>query len=268
MTTDRSRAAHVLALALLAVGCSAPPPKPPPAPPPASPAPPPAPAPTAAAPRPKLVVLLVVDQLPSWTFSRHVESFRGGFARLVREGVFWPRGEYPYAATITAIGHTALATGAEPHRTGIVGNSWWGRAEGRWIDATEDPAHLTVPPMPKDDGASAHARQVDAIGAGRRVLSMSYKERAAVLMAPSQGALAAWYEPEQRAFVQPRLPRSAPRVRRSHERTAAAWRPPSRPISSAATLTDKPAAMARPAAGTRDDNRRWSSASAQSVARS
>jgi hypothetical protein len=153
------------------------------------------------APRPKLVVLLVVDQLPSWTFSRHVDSFRGGFARLVREGVFWPRGEYPYAATITAIGHTALATGAEPHRTGIVGNSWWGRTEGRWIDATEDRAHLTVPSMPKDDGASAHARQVEAIGAGRRVLSMSYKERAAVLMAPSQGALAAWYEPEQRAFV-------------------------------------------------------------------
>jgi hypothetical protein len=149
----------------------------------------------------KLVVLVVVDQLPSWTFSRHLPAFRGGFARLVREGVFWPRAEYPYAATLTAIGHTALATGAEPRRSGIVGNQWWDRASERWVDTTEDAAHPTVPSHSKDDGASPRSRLVEAVGAGRRVLSISYKERAAVLMAPSQGAVVAWYEPKQQAFV-------------------------------------------------------------------
>lgn len=211
MSTHRSAVSHGFALAVafafLATGC-------PPSASLSSTAPPAPPLPRASgsatpsaasagptSPRPKLVVLLVVDQLPSWTFSRHLKSFRGGFARLVREGVFWPHGAYPYAATITAIGHTALATGAEPHRSGIVGNAWWDQAAGRWIDVTEDHAQLTIPSHANDDGASPHSRLVEAVGLGRNVLSVSYKERAAVLMAPSKGAVVAWYEPQQAAFV-------------------------------------------------------------------
>jgi predicted AlkP superfamily pyrophosphatase or phosphodiesterase len=193
-------------LSALSAGCPAGPEQPPAVTPaPTTPPPPPAssPPPSAArpSPKPRLVVLLVVDQMPSWTFSRQASAFRGGFARLIKEGVFWPRGAYPYAATITAIGHTALATGAEPHRSGVIGNTWWDRAAGRWVDSTEDPSCPSLPTHPNDDGASPHHRLVEAVGLGRRVLSVSYKERSAVLMAPSKGAVVAWYEPEQRAFV-------------------------------------------------------------------
>jgi hypothetical protein len=202
-TENVSHAAFLL-LGVVLAGCPAADPPPPaavaapplPPPPTTTVAPPPPPAP-----RQKLVVLLVVDQLPSWTFTRHASAFRGGFARLIKEGVYYPHAAYPYAATITAIGHTALATGAEPHRSGIVGNIWWDRAAGRWVDTTEDRQQLTIPSHTGDDGASPHWRLVEPVGAGKRVLSISYKERAAVLMAPSKGAVVAWYEPEQRAFV-------------------------------------------------------------------
>lgn len=157
--------------------------------------------PTAASARSKLVVLLVVDQLPSWTFERHVPFFHGGFARLAREGVFYSHAAYPYAATITAIGHTALVTGAEPHRSGIVGNTWWERGEGRWINSTDDRSMPTLPMQENDLGVSPQWRVAEAVGAGRRVLSLSTKARAAVLMAPSKGATVAWYDSQQSAFV-------------------------------------------------------------------
>lgn len=177
-----------LALPLLALGCSSPLAKR------QNPA---APSPSSS----KLVVLLVVDQLPAWTFERQLPYFRGGFARLAREGTFWTHAAYPYAATITAIGHTALATGAEPHRSGIVGNKWWERSERRWMESTEDRSSPTVPPLDEGFGVSPRWRMTEAVGAGRRVLSMSSKARAAVLMAPSKGAVVAWYEPRRRAFV-------------------------------------------------------------------
>ena len=179
-----------------------------------------APTPTAdagaeSASRPKhVVVLLVVDQLPSWTFSRQLPYFHAGFARLAREGVYFPHAAYPYAATVTAVGHTALATGAPPRVSGIVGNSWFDRDNARWVDPTEDPTHLTVPPFAgKDDGTSPHFQMVDAVGAGKRVVSLSYKERAAVLMGGKKtndsdndgdvdaNVLAVWYEPNEKAFV-------------------------------------------------------------------
>lgn len=160
----------------------------------------------------RVVVLLVVDQLPSWTFSRDRPAFHAGFARLLREGVYWPRAAYPYAPTVTAVGHTTLATGAPPRVSGIVENAWYDRAARRWIDPTEDAAHPTVPPLPgnaKDDGASPHFELADTAGVGDRVLSISFKERAAILMAgrraPSDprpdDVTAAWFEPRANAFV-------------------------------------------------------------------
>ena len=69
--------------------------------------------------RPKLVVLIVVDQLPTWTFERRKPLFTHGFTRLLREGVYWPSTEYPYANTYTAPGHAAIATGAPPRVSGV-----------------------------------------------------------------------------------------------------------------------------------------------------
>src|SRR5689334_960250 len=74
---------------------------------------------------PKLVVLIVVDQLPSWTFEKRKALLTHGFARLLADGVYWPRAEYPYAYTYTAPGHAALATGAPPSVTGVIGNTWY-----------------------------------------------------------------------------------------------------------------------------------------------
>ena len=74
--------------------------------------------------RPKLVVLLVIDQLPSWAFERDRPLFRGGFARLLRDGAY-ATGELTHANTFTASGHASIGTGAPPSVHGIVGNQWY-----------------------------------------------------------------------------------------------------------------------------------------------
>src|SRR5690242_20035970 len=74
---------------------------------------------------PKLVVLIVVDQLPSWAFEKQAPEFIGGFARLLRDGAYVKAAEVPYANTFTAPGHATIGTGAPPRVTGIVGNQWW-----------------------------------------------------------------------------------------------------------------------------------------------
>src|SRR5689334_5058054 len=75
--------------------------------------------------------MIVIDQYPSWAFSAQKHLFSGGIARLLREGAFVPEAELPYASTFTAPGHAAIGTGAPPRVSGIVGNYWFRRAEGR-----------------------------------------------------------------------------------------------------------------------------------------
>lgn len=71
---------------------------------------------------PRLVILAVVDQLPSWWFQTQHTSPSGGIARLMREAAYYREGVYPYAVTFTAAGHAALGTGAPPAVTGVSDN--------------------------------------------------------------------------------------------------------------------------------------------------
>src|SRR6187399_2993388 len=79
---------------------------------PASP-PPPAPAVVPVAPSsgtPRLVVSVVIDQLPSWALERYLTLLDadGAIRRAVAYGAYYPRARYDYAGTYTAPGHATL----------------------------------------------------------------------------------------------------------------------------------------------------------------
>lgn len=101
---------------------------------------PPVPAPPPPRPQPRLVVMIVVDQLPSWTFGPMAPSFTGGLRRLLDRGVYVPRVQLPYGTPFTAPGHATLATGAPPAVHGIIGNSWYRREAEAMVDADFDTA--------------------------------------------------------------------------------------------------------------------------------
>jgi len=158
---------------------------------------------------PKLVVLIVVDQLPTWVFERDKAQFTGGFARMLREGGYVPGAELPYANTFTAPGHAVIATGAPPAVNGIVGNSWYRRAEGKEREAEYDPeapvlavgaSHAGT--LSIEDNGSARALRVDGLadvlrattGGKARSVAISLKARGAVFVAGKHPDLAIWYE--------------------------------------------------------------------------
>lgn len=169
----------------------------------------PSPAPAAPA-KPRLVVLVVIDQWPSWVFEKQQQLFTGGIGRLVREGAVIMNGEIPYANTFTAPGHATLGTGVAPRAHGIVGNYWYRRGEGRARPAEYDPGApmFAVGPalgggeLDEDDGASGRALRSEGIAdVLRRATSgtahsvaIALKPRTACLMAGQRPDLAIWYE--------------------------------------------------------------------------
>ena len=165
---------------------------------------------------PRLVVLLVIDQLPSWSFIDRAPLFDRGLGRLLHEGAVYPRARYPYAATYTAPGHAALATGAPPSVSGIVANEWWDRADGAIVESVTDPGYpMLVVGGWRGELFGSRARQspwrlrVDGVadvlhaatdGAGKSV-GVSLKGRAAMFATGRHADLALWYDEGQRAFT-------------------------------------------------------------------
>src|SRR5213082_2254330 len=89
--------------------------------------------------RPKLVVVIVVDQMRGDYVDKFRGQWSGGLKRLVDEGAWFRNAAYPYAATETCVGHATISTGAFPATHGMVANAWWDRQDKNMVTCTEDP---------------------------------------------------------------------------------------------------------------------------------
>ena len=148
------------------------------------------------APRPKLLVLLVVDGLPQ----RQVMDYRDqlsadGFARFFKQGITYTNAHYGHAFTVTAAGHAAMLTGAYSHRSGIIGNTWRDAQTGAETYCTSDPGatYIGNPTKPLD-GTSPKNLRAEALGdvfkgtdARSKVIAVSGKDRGAILPAGKLG---------------------------------------------------------------------------------
>ncbi len=152
--------------------------------------------------RPRLVVLCVVDQLPSWVYAQaepHLAA-TGGFRRLARDGVTFPLCAFEHACTETGPGHATIGTGAPASAHGIVRNTWWSPTDGAKVYCVGDEAEA-LPDLPDGGGrgpgrlrAPTFAASLKAHIAGSKVVSVAWKDRAAILMAGADADVAAWIE--------------------------------------------------------------------------
>jgi predicted AlkP superfamily pyrophosphatase or phosphodiesterase len=157
-------------------------------------APKPVPTPTAAAPR--LVVVMVIDGLPAEQLQRYRGQFgQGGLRRLMEQGASFTNAHQAHGITVTAIGHTAVLSGAYPYRHGIIGNNWID-ANGRLVYCTEDARYRYIgEETTEHDGTSPALLRVDTLGdqlryaSGNRskVVAVSGKDRGAILLAGKTG---------------------------------------------------------------------------------
>ncbi len=78
--------------------------------------------------RPRLVLQITVDQLRGDLPHRYYPEFgEGGFRYLYERGVVYEAAFHRHANTETIVGHTTLATGADPSTHGMVSNVWLDR---------------------------------------------------------------------------------------------------------------------------------------------
>ena len=152
--------------------------------------------------RPKLVVLLVVDQMRGDYVDKFLGQWSGGLRRLVDEGAWFRDAAYPYAATETCVGHATISTGALPATHGIVANAWWDREAQKMVTCTADPGVKNVgyAGVSAKGGDSAWRMQVPAFAeelklqssGATRVVTFSLKARAAITMAGHKGDAVTW----------------------------------------------------------------------------
>ena len=171
----------------------------------------------------RLVVLLVIDQWPEWSFEHKLPAFHGGgFSRLLAEGE-WHVGYQPSAATLTAPGHALFGTGEPPSGTGILANEWWHRDLGKMLKAVQaDDGSVTAAwleaPALGDSIAAAHS--------GAKAVAVSLKDRASILPLGRHGT-AIWLDGATHAWTAfGALPAWLAEWNRSHPPIATApWTP-------------------------------------------
>jgi hypothetical protein len=159
---------------------------------------------------PRVVVAVIIDQLGSDTLLQSLGALdpRGVLARAVDSGVYFERSAYAYANTLTAPGHVAVHTGAPPQASGVEGNSAWDYARGP-VPVTNDPSRPVFGREPRNAGASptrlrvptvAHALRAATQGAAK-VISLSIKDRSAILSVGSAADLVLWYDAKLGGFT-------------------------------------------------------------------
>ena len=159
--------------------------------------------------RPRLVVGIVVDQMRYEYLTKYWDRYgEDGFKRLVNEGYNFANNHFNYFPTYTGPGHAAVYTGTTPSINGIVGNDWYSRELGRTLYVVEDStvsgvgAEGEVGQMsPKNLLSTTIADELKSANKHSKVVTVSIKDRGAVLAAGHVGDMAFWYDDQQGSFV-------------------------------------------------------------------
>ena len=168
---------------------------------------------------PALVVLITIDQFCADYLQRFGAQMTGGIARLMRGGAWFANAHHDHAITETAPGHATLLSGRFPRSTGIMMNS---------IGVDDDAAPLLANGY--GPGASPRRFQGTTLvdwmrkaNGKTRSLSVSMKDRGAILPNGKSPGEVYWYSPDGRFVTSSYFQKSLPTwVRDFNERQVAA----------------------------------------------
>ena len=149
--------------------------------------------------RPKLVVVISLDQFRFDYLTRFHPYFgQGGFNYLMKNGANFINAEYKHAFNMTGPGHAVILTGCYGSQNGIITNNWYDQQSHRNVYCVSDstvsivggigngrsPANLIAPTV--GDELRLHTGFIS------KVISVSNKDRAAILMGGKLANAAFW----------------------------------------------------------------------------
>jgi predicted AlkP superfamily pyrophosphatase or phosphodiesterase len=159
---------------------------------------------------PKLIVGIVVDQMRFDYTTRFYNNFgNDGLKRLLDEGTNFTFTHYNYVPTVTGPGHASIYTGTSPFYHGIINNTWFDKTEKREVYCTEDSTvHGTGTggnegkQSPKRLLSTTITDQLKIASSGKaKVISISIKDRGAILPGGQSADAAYWYEHSTGRFI-------------------------------------------------------------------
>ena len=194
-------------------------------------------APQRAAARPSLIVVIVVDMLPSGKLETLKPLLSGGFRRLLDAGRIHPACAHAHAVTLTAPGHATLLSGLLPRHHGVIMNEWYDITAHREVSSVEERRDAPA-------GAAGHDRSRNLIGEdladlvkrshqASKVYSVGGKDRSAILTAGHAPDGAFWYDEKTGEFT------GAPGVRAR----LSGWKPAAGIIPDAWSYPQRPEAL-------------------------
>jgi predicted AlkP superfamily pyrophosphatase or phosphodiesterase len=142
-----------------------------------------------AAEKPKLVVIISIDQFRYDYLARFGDHFgAGGFNLFLKQGANFVAAHQAHAITTTAPGHSVITSGAYPSVNGIISNNWFDVQTGKKVYCVEDTSVKVLGAekegrSPKNFFAMTLGDVLKLSNAGQsKVLSVSLKDRSAILM--------------------------------------------------------------------------------------
>jgi arylsulfatase A-like enzyme len=160
--------------------------------------------------RPRLIVVIVIDQFRGDYLERYRDDFTpGGFRTFLDRGANFANCNYDYANTRTAPGHATLFTGAYSNGHGIMDNEWWDPLKKRMVTSVEDESTRIVGLAAGAKGSSPHNLLAGALGdelklatqGKSKVFSIALKDRAAVLPGGHAADAAYWIDQQSGAWI-------------------------------------------------------------------
>jgi predicted AlkP superfamily pyrophosphatase or phosphodiesterase len=157
--------------------------------------------------RPRLVVVIAVDQMRGDFLTRFGDQYESGLRHLVERGAVFANAHVSHAGTLTAPGMATISTGAHPSRTGIVDNAWWNR-KSRSIEEAGHDGFTSVAGEPDHEGCSPAQIRREGLSAWLRgasptskVFSVALKDRSSVMLGGRHATAAYWMHPRLGRFV-------------------------------------------------------------------
>lgn len=157
---------------------------------------------------PKLVVLISIDQFRADYTERYAPYYLpaksagkiGGFRFLMETGARYLDAHHNHIPTATGPGHATLLTGSEPAVDGIIGNDWFDRVSNKPVYCVDDASVTTIggpskPMSPKNLKVTTVGDELKmATGGKSKVVGISFKDRAAILMAGHAADTVIWFD--------------------------------------------------------------------------
>lgn len=161
-------------------------------------------------PRPKMVLVLVIDQFRADYLMRFQDRFLpaksgktiGGFKYLMEKGAYYPFGEYDTLQCMTGPGHATILSGSLPYLSGIPVNGWYDQEKGQRMYCVQDDAGKTIgaTPLksyqgttPKNFNGTTVGDELKNSGYTSKVVAIAVKDRASILLGGQRADMVIWH---------------------------------------------------------------------------